>query len=1323
MGVTGLWTVVQPCARPIKIETLNKKRLAIDASIWIYQFLKAVRDKEGNALRNSHVVGFFRRICKLLFFGIKPIFVFDGGAPLLKRETIGGRKARREGRREDAVRTAGKLLGVQMRRLAEEETRSRREERDRGGRRVAEEGEEEIAEENLVYVDELQMTAQERTQNRTFRKKDAYHLPLLDVSLADMGAPNDPRVMSHEELEEYARQFHTGEDVNLYDFNKIDFNGPFFQSLPASDRYNILNAARLRSRLRMGYSKEQLDTMFPDRMAFSRFQIERVAERNELTQRLMNINGMNGEGAMFGVNNGGRVAGEKGREYVLVKNDGVEGGWALGVVSNKGEGGRNKPIDVEGFGQEPLTQEDEDEGLEDDGFEDVPIEGLNRLPKGIPGAPAPDYDDVFESEEIIKQRRTLYEARQNAASGKGLETNPATDDGDSLFVQQEAEDIDESENDLFEDVISPDTDEDDDLDRAIAMSLEQPEESTLADDLASAPRTDYLGPRIDQPLAFNQKNAKIGRDVAHSWNARASSTAGAAPKPFPDSREMEYDANLRAALDESRRTMHKSKGRAPSSSRNSPEANPATMLPAPNLNPSNMAPPKQGSSKELPRFDGPLPFESLNLGTSMLRKKKPPIDAEAGGFDKQLTTDAQKQPQPLPPWFSGDIHKDNALYKATQGNRDDGEDELERERLTVDRTTLNRQHTGELIAIESSEEDLNEIIEVESSSDEANDDLTMVDSRPINSEFNSGFVKGDVADLIRAENPSSELPPNNVRPGRSPAKERHDLTSFLPHSNSDSEEPVEWEESDIEQDQAKHVSSSKTSKPNGDISQRQASKSISPEFENVAIVDSPTEPQNSTTQPLYNETTTQSPPQGDSLEDQPLEIPPADDEDLYSDPEDEDLLRQLAIEAEEHARFASTLSSKSHVQSAEDYERELRQLRNQQKKDRRDADEVSHIMITECQQLLKLFGLPYITAPMEAEAQCAELVSLGLVDGIVTDDSDIFLFGGTRVYKNMFNQAKFVECYLSADLEREYSLDRQKLISIAHLLGSDYTEGLPSVGPVTALEILSEFETLEEFSDWWSQVQMGQEVSAEEAANPFRRKFRRNASKIFLPAVFPDKRVDHAYLHPEVDSDPSAFAWGVPDLDALRQFLMATIGWTQERTDEVLVPVIKDMNRREDEGTQANITQFFGGGIGAGARQRESGAALAFAPRRKAGGKSKRMESALGRLHDQARNTTIGEGEEADCANTANTADEQTQATDDGDNGDDVNGMAQRTPVTVTKASQKARSKKRAAPHDDSASGSDSTADAEDEAPTKAKKRGKATNTGRRGRKVAKKKP
>ena len=67
---------------------MEGKAMAIDSSIWIYQFQATMRDKEGRGLVNAHVLGFLRRISKLLFYGIKPVFVFDGGAPALKRSTI-----------------------------------------------------------------------------------------------------------------------------------------------------------------------------------------------------------------------------------------------------------------------------------------------------------------------------------------------------------------------------------------------------------------------------------------------------------------------------------------------------------------------------------------------------------------------------------------------------------------------------------------------------------------------------------------------------------------------------------------------------------------------------------------------------------------------------------------------------------------------------------------------------------------------------------------------------------------------------------------------------------------------------------------------------------------------------------------------------------------------------------------------------------------------------------------------------------------------------------------------------------------------------------
>ncbi|RHZ70878.1 hypothetical protein CDV55_102010 [Aspergillus turcosus] len=1075
MGVTGLWTVVQPCARPIKLETLNKKRLAVDASIWIYQFLKAVRDKEGNALRNSHIVGFFRRICKLLYFGIKPVFVFDGGAPVLKRQTIAGRKKRREGRREDAVRTAGKLLAVQMQRSAEEEAARQK--------KAASRRDEEEVPDNPVYVEETYMTEKEKRQGRAFRKKDAYHLPDLHVSLEEMGAPNDPRIMSRAELEEYARQFHQGEDINLYDFSKIDFDSPFFISLPATDRYNILNAARLRSRLRMGYSKEQLDNMFPDRMAFSKFQIERVKERNDLTQRLMNLNGMNGEEAFY--NSGQRIAGERGREYVLVKDNAVEGGWVLGVVGNKGEGHADRPIDVDRYGQGEVRFDHEEDSDGDDGaFEDVPIEGLNRLPK-LTFLQKGAFDELIEEQmtQLPRRRDSLFQETED----------------NSLFVQGgDLVGAQAHQRHHIDDVPGGTVDsEDEDLQKAIAMSLEPSASCVEADK--------------DMP------DIPLNRNVV---------PAPPPKEPSPGIAESDDDEiDFAAALAQSRRMKRKPSSSAPRPVMDHP-------------------------------FQGPLPFESIRLNPSKVEKPSPEeFDEDAGGFEKEPAK--KEESLPLPPWFSGEhLNGEFVVDKLDNTSLEAYRDRA----MTPDHLFLKEHRSPDVIDM---------------------------DKMP---------GPKEVIDL-EAE-PKTEKPDTAVPSSTENAQvQTDDVTVPTVSDKNEAEEEVtyEWEATDDEN-------------PSNETKKEVAhdSPSPEPEFEDVTMQ---TEAKPTEITVTGNEPQT-------FVEIDPADVVVEDDED-FSDPEDEELMRQLAAEGEEHVRFAATLNNSAQKGSTFDYEQELKQLRSQQKKDRRDADEVTQVMITECQQLLTLFGLPYITAPMEAEAQCAELVSLGLVDGIITDDSDIFLFGGTRVYKNMFNQGKFVECYLTSDMEKEYALHRRKLISLAHLLGSDYTEGISGIGPVTALEILTEFSSLEEFRDWWTQIHTGMSIPETHAA--FYKKFKKTATKIFIPPSFPDPHVDKAYLEPEVDSDPSPFQWGVPDLHGLRNFLMATIGWSQERTDEVLVPVIRDMNRRELEGTQSNITNFFSGPQGAGA----------FAPRVRSAGQS-RMEKAFSRLRQEAgaerhQSTSTGE--------------------------------------------------------------------------------------------------
>ncbi|KAK3336131.1 hypothetical protein B0T19DRAFT_408596 [Cercophora scortea] len=734
-------------------------------------------------------------------------------------------------------------------------------------------------------------------------------------------------------------------------------------------------------------------------------------------------------------------------------------------------------------------------------------------------------------------------------------------------------------------------DEEEDLNRAIAISLqnqhgvkahEEAEDERDDNEQVSAPQWTQKAVEAPRPIA-----GSTGRMVAHIVNNRAN--AAVPPRRGSDA-SSDSDMDLQTALAAARKKQKSVQG---------PAQKPVEKAPVrPNVkNP----------------FDGPLPFEKLNWkpmfsGSKVSNNANEPgkpkpgeentghleveSEADAGGFEK-ATTAAQKQPEqksdapaPLPEWLADtrDIRESIRKQQALDREMNAEDEEIIRE----EEIRLRRQREDEIVEIESSDED--------------GSDLEILDAPP----------------------PPPRQPPVYQPPGASLPSLEEDVSPAEPQVEEALHAPAEkltntGEPSDTSQTE---VLAPVASSPSFDEEMEDEFEDVTlpvqlqlPLVLNSAAAREAEEAENARIEaelfgdgaiPEKNEEFV---PAGDDLSLDP-DAPGPEEFDDFSDPEEEELLAQMAEEAEEHARFASELNNKSQRENQDTYEKELRALRTQQKKDRRDADEVTQIMVAECQALLRLFGIPYITAPMEAEAQCAELVHLNLVDGIVTDDSDIFLFGGSRVYKNMFNGNKFVECYLADDLEKELSLSREQLISIAQLLGSDYTEGLPGVGPVTALEILSEFpgkEGLVAFKEWWQDVQVQNRPKEADASSPFRRKFRKSqATKLFLPVGFPSPAVFDAYLQPEVDHNQEQFQWGVPDLEGLRQFLMTTIGWSQERTDEVLVPVIRDMNRREIEGTQSNITRYFQGSVGVGAKE-------VFAPRQRAKG-SKRMADAVNKL-------------------------------------------------------------------------------------------------------------
>ncbi|KAM7342296.1 flap structure-specific endonuclease 1 [Cochliomyia hominivorax] len=105
MGILGLYKLIADvCPQAIKegeIKQYFGRKVAIDASMCLYQFLIAVR-AEGAQLTSadgettSHLMGMFYRTIRLLDNGIKPLYVFDGKPPDLKSGELAKRAERRE---------------------------------------------------------------------------------------------------------------------------------------------------------------------------------------------------------------------------------------------------------------------------------------------------------------------------------------------------------------------------------------------------------------------------------------------------------------------------------------------------------------------------------------------------------------------------------------------------------------------------------------------------------------------------------------------------------------------------------------------------------------------------------------------------------------------------------------------------------------------------------------------------------------------------------------------------------------------------------------------------------------------------------------------------------------------------------------------------------------------------------------------------------------------------------------------------------------------------------------------------------------------------
>ncbi|KAF1981277.1 PIN domain-like protein [Aulographum hederae CBS 113979] len=133
---------------------------------------------------------------------------------------------------------------------------------------------------------------------------------------------------------------------------------------------------------------------------------------------------------------------------------------------------------------------------------------------------------------------------------------------------------------------------------------------------------------------------------------------------------------------------------------------------------------------------------------------------------------------------------------------------------------------------------------------------------------------------------------------------------------------------------------------------------------------------------------------------------------------------------------------------------------NKPSKNSRNGRKVDESRVSFLKLTLDNLGIPYHTAPGEAEAECAKLQQLGVVDAVWTDDSDAFMFGAKtiiRFHRDQKGNKSLDKAmrYSAERIESHAGLDRSKITMFAFLVGCDYgtSKGLPECGEILALQL------------------------------------------------------------------------------------------------------------------------------------------------------------------------------------------------------------------------------------------------------------------------------
>lgn len=251
---------------------------------------------------------------------------------------------------------------------------------------------------------------------------------------------------------------------------------------------------------------------------------------------------------------------------------------------------------------------------------------------------------------------------------------------------------------------------------------------------------------------------------------------------------------------------------------------------------------------------------------------------------------------------------------------------------------------------------------------------------------------------------------------------------------------------------------------------------------------------------------------------------------------------------------------------ATDLNEKIKQERRLVKVTKQHNDEAKH--------LLTLMGIPYVEAPSEAEAQCAELAKAGKVYAAASEDMDTLCYRTPYLLRHLtFSEAK-KEPIQELDTEKilqSLNLSIEQFIDLGILLGCDYIESIKGIGPVTALKLIKEHGSLDSIVKY-IQENNNNNNNNSSSSNSSSGNSNEGKCKWKIPDNWQYKEARRLFLEPEViPAKDINLKWLPPDEEGLIKYLCGEKLFNEDRVKNGIQRLKKGLKN----GTQVRLDGFF----------------------------------------------------------------------------------------------------------------------------------------------------